>query len=312
MPAASPQPSGRGDRCGAPRPTQGAQAQNPGRWLREDSPARLRDGHHLYPGPGGSWRLYGPGDRLARLRLPAPHAAALADLLRGERPVAAVLTEADDAASLCRALDAFDRQGLLVLAEASAGGALDERRVLVEGDNPIAAQLVALLRSSGVGEVRIAEGPSPPADADLLVACAGWLPDTQWLLLDQWSATSGCAWHMCYTEGGKWYLGPVALPGRTAGYADTRARRLAAAAHPDELEALWRYLDSGQAPPAPLPEPPALAMITGLLAQDTLAVLRGSPPASQGCQLEIDPALLTLTRHPVLPVPRDLMATASP
>ncbi|HBL28779.1 MAG TPA: hypothetical protein DD490_18245, partial [Acidobacteria bacterium] len=64
----------------------------------------------------------------------------------------------------------------------------------------------------------------------------------------------------------RFHLGPLAIPGRTAGYADVRARRLAAARHPAELEAWWRHLDGGRDVPAvPWPEPAALAALAAAL-----------------------------------------------
>ncbi len=84
--------------------------------------------------------------------------------------------------------------------------------------------------------------------------------------------------------------------------------QLAAARHPAELEAWWRHLDGGRDVPAvPWPEPAALAALAAALAADVLAWLSGRPLPHEGVQLAFDPVRWDWTRHPVLPVPRNLM-----
>lgn len=142
------------------------------------------------------------------------------------------------------------------------------------------------------------------AAADVVVTCAGWLPDGLWSRIDRWCHTAAVPWHMSYLEGTCVYAGPFALPGSTAGYADTRGRRLAAAGSPDELLEHWAHLDeTGGRGDVPWPAPGAVAVTAGLIVADVLAVLDGNAPPSAGHQLAIDPHSMLVRRHPVLPLP---------
>lgn len=143
-----------------------------------------------------------------------------------------------------------------------------------------------------------------------MVCCAGWLPDAHFQARDAWCAEQGVAWHGLYAEGSRFHLGPFWLPDdpSTVRYADARARRLAADAHPDGLEAYWSYLDSGlYVPPFTPPNPAEAALLAGALAADILAWSAGSTPPSHGHQLAYDRSGGHWRRHPVLPVPRGLM-----
>jgi len=156
-------------------------------------------------------------------------------------------------------------------------------------------------------QVRVVRGPVERgsfAERDLVVSCAGWLPDIRWRQIDSWSAEHGVGWHRVHAEGCRFVLGPFSVPGRTASYADTRARRLAAAGLADELEGHWAHLDTAEDLPAvPWPAPGGVALIAGLLASDVLAWLSGQPVPTNGYQLEVDPATGSIQRHPVLPLP---------
>jgi hypothetical protein len=260
---------------------------------------RLRDGWHLFAGPGESWMLLSPEERFLRLKSEPALAARLARRLAGE--------EIEEDAGLRVLLDRFGEQGLLARPMPRQA----PRRVAVRGGGPVADEVARLLgESAGLRVERIGTGELPAvADlADLVIACAGWLPDADWLRLDAWAAARGIAWHGCHAEGLRFYLGPLAIPGRTAGYADVRARRLAAARLPAELEAYWAYLDGGHGvPPVPWPGAGAVAAMAGALVEDALAWLAGRPAPSEGYQVAFDPARWHWHRHPVLPVPRDLL-----
>ncbi|WP_157520208.1 YcaO-like family protein [Herbidospora daliensis] len=229
--------------------------------------SRLAPGHHLYPGPDGVWRHQAPDGRVSRVSAPDEPMRALA---RGELP--------DDE----ELLRAFEERGLLVAqAEAEPAGV-----VHLVGEGPVADQVERLLRPW------VVRGPLGGAP-DVVVACAGWLPDAEWLALDRWCSERGVPWHRCHAEGLRFFAGPCGVP-----YADVRARRLAASGLPGELLAHWAYLDAGPAPPVPWPSAGGVAVLAGLMAADVLAVLSGR--AAPACQYEFDPAGNELTRHPVL------------
>ncbi|MET7400300.1 hypothetical protein ABZS66_43120 [Dactylosporangium sp. NPDC005572] len=256
--------------------------------------ARIASGAHLYPGPDGVWRYHLPGDEFVRITAPAELLAAAQRLLHGAAGPAPI-----DA--LEQLLAAFDERGLLAPPPAGRPQAL--ATVWVDGDNPVAEQVARLLQA----DVRVLTGPADEGAviaADLVVSCAGWLPDARWRQLDTWCREHGTPWHMSYGEGRRWYAGPLAVPGSTAGYSDVRARRLAACGVPDELRAHWAYLDSTTvAPPVPWPSPGAAALLAGLIVNDILAWRDTGAAAAAGVQIGFDPATGELTRHPVLPLP---------
>jgi bacteriocin biosynthesis cyclodehydratase domain-containing protein len=199
-------------------------------------------------------------------------------------------------------LDALAQRG--VLAGPGTAGRRAVGTVWVDGDNPIGRRVAQLLH----GEVRVVVGPideGAVASADVVVACAGWLPDAAWRKLDQWCTSHGTPWHMSYAEGTRWYLGPMAVPGTTASYEDVRGRRLAACGVPEELLAYWGYLDSTiAAPPVPWPSAGAAAVVAGLIVNDILTWRDTATIAAQGFQLSVDPATAEVAQHPVLPLPR--------
>lgn len=266
----------------------------------------LRSGWHLFPSAEGTWMLVSPEERFIRLRIEPEKAERLALRLSGE----SALEGMDD--DLHPLLATFAQQGLLA-PEEELPADLSGRHVLVRGAGPIAAAVGHLLETAGVGRVeqRRAGNPDLLEGSDLphlIIACAGWLPDAEWRRLDAWCGERRIAWTGCFAEGLRFYLGPLAIPGRTAGYADVRARRLAAAPFPAELEAWWRFLDQGRAiPPVPWPDAAGVAALAAALASDALAWLTGAPLPHEGEQLSFDPARWEWRRHPVLAVPRNLM-----
>lgn len=180
---------------------------------------------------------------------------------------------------------------------------IEGRVVQVEGDNVIAERVSALLS----GFVFVVRGPidQHAVDcSDLLMSCAGWLPDERWREVDRWCTAARKPWHMSYAEGTAFFVGPISLPGRTATYADTRARRIAAAGNPEELLSFWAYLDRERGlSPVPWPPEGGANLVAGLLAGDVLACLAGRPVPSVGFQLYVDPLSASICRHPVLPLP---------
>lgn len=258
----------------------------------------LRHGCHLFPGPEGSWLIYGPGDEFLRVGADPSLVARVAAALN--RPEA--LAGDEEALAL---LERFEERGLL--AESGPDGDLSGRRVDVCGDGPVAGEVAARLAQAGVGEVAAGPLDFPRESTDLIVACAGWLPDRRFRALDEGCAARRIPWHSCHAEGDRFYLGPIVLPGETASYEDVRARRLSASACPRELEALWRWLEEEE-PAAPGPGSAETAALAGALVADVLAVLRGFAPPSAGFQTAFTPSTFTWRRHPVLPVPRVLTA----
>jgi hypothetical protein len=264
---------------------------------------RIAPGHHLYPARDGSWRCYGPGDRFIRLRAAAHLMGDLRRVLHRASGVDEVVDDVDTTAQLDSLIAAFAAQGLIDTGAGSRRRAAVSGAVHVEGDNPIGRLVVDVLGT----DAAVVHGPineAAVARSDFVIACAGWLPDARWMCIDRWCSEHAVPWSMCYAEGLAFFVGPCSVPGVTASYTDTRARRLAAAGFPDELLAYWAYLDAGrELPPVPWPSRGGAAVIAGLLAADLFAFLSGAAPFAAGYQLEVDPSDLSIRRHPVLPLP---------
>ncbi|WP_431930125.1 YcaO-like family protein [Nonomuraea jabiensis] len=247
-------------------------------------PLRLAPGHQLYPGADGIWRCHEPDGRVTRILTPGTLMRRLPEALAGSIPID------DDLADL---LHALEERGILVRQDDAPP--LADRVVHLIGDNPVAEMTAGLLQP----HVEVRRGPLDSVEGvDMVVACAGWLPDADWQRIDRLCA--GIPWHRCHAEGLSFRIGPCTIPGRTATYADTRARRLAAARLPDELLTLWERLDSGDHL-SPAPWDASSGVVAGLLVDDVLAVLSGRPVPNLGHQVIVG---ASPARRPVLPLPR--------
>lgn len=269
---------------------------------------RIAPGHHLYPGPDGTWRHSSPDGRLTRIRGPHPLMAAVRESAykSGHTEVT------DDVRAL---LDALRERGVLIAEDRHPAGRPDDSpefslgRVHVEGDSPVAAAVADLLGpETHVTTGRVDEDAVRAADA--VVSCAGWLPDAHWRRVDAWCAQHATPWHRCHAEGLRWVTGPLFVPGVTVGYADTRGRILAADDLPDELAVQWAYLDQGHTsgaegalPPVPWPSAAGAAVLAGLLVEDLRRALASGTPTARDTQLVVDLATASITRHRVLPLP---------
>ena len=271
---------------------------------------RLAPSHHLVPGPEG-WLLYPPDGSTLRLKVDGQVMERVSAILSG--------SESADAApeAVLGVIERFLDRGFATTTQVAPNTALN-LAVTIIGEGPIAETVQSLLGQTSLpapSHLATDQVPDPSETTDIVVACAGWLPDASWQRLDSWCQENDVAWHGCYAEGKRFYLGPYWSPSdsSTACYRDTRDRRLAAEFHPDGLEGYWRYLDHGKGvPPVPWPDAGSVAVIAGTLVSDVLAVARGERPPSHGHQLAFDPASGTWRRHPVLPVPRGLMTECLP
>ena len=277
---------------------------------------RLSPGFHLLP-VDEQWLLYRPDGRFARVRIRPELSEMLAALLSvdtafSEIPSISPAVEEE----VTELLDRFVAEGVAEVVEQPKTETQVCRRVVIDGEGEVARLLMELLLTAG-HEPRILEGGSRTADpeSDILVGCAGWLPDTRFRAQDRWCVENGVAWHGFYAEGNRFHIGPFWLPEdpRTVRYEDARARRLAAEIHPDGLEAYWRHIEAGRRvnPPVP-PSSAEAALIAGALATDILAWSAGETPPSHGHQLAYDRSTGCWRRHPILPVPRGLMTESMP
>ena len=254
-----------------------------------EAPVRLKPAHDIYPAADGTWRIASPGDRFDRIELPFEVAAGVARSLVGEGE-----DERELGGERQAFLAAFVAAGYAEaqVRPASCGGA-----VSLIGDAPYLSLVADLLRGAGVAAAEA------PAAGGVRVFGQLNLDDGE---MDRWdaeAAEAGVARHRAFFEGGRWFVGPLTLPGQTATYADYRSRRLAACDVPGELVEYWRRLPGLR---RRMPSPGVLALIAGFLVSDILAVLDGRRPPTAGFQVELDPDTLLTTWHPVLPLPGGL------
>ncbi|MFD3969724.1 hypothetical protein [Streptomyces cyaneofuscatus] len=205
----------------------------------------------------------------------------------------------------------------LVAAFEEAGHAVTEPR-----RPPLAGRTVHLLGdpvlTGPLARFAAAEGAEVhPATADDLAGLAGrqdtavvWcldspVPEGLWDGADRLPARH-IAWLRCHREGAHTWTEPLASAPGDVTAAHVRLRRLAATAAHRELAAYWaghRTPDTG-----PHPTEPAASLIAALLTADLIAWACGEPrrgarlPARRRLR-RIDLRDLTVTEHPVLPVP---------
>jgi hypothetical protein len=264
---------------------------------------KLAAGNHLYPYPDGTWRAAGPGDVFLRVAGPPEVVANLRDRLLADHGGVPATGPGDATDAVAPLAEALRDHGVLVDGPIPAAATRRSPRLHVDGDGPV-ARLVAEL-AGGWAEVR--QGPLDEAavrDADVVMACAGWLPDAAWRRAQAWCERHGTAWTRCHAEGLSLLAGPLTVPGRSAGYADVRGRRLAAADTPDELLALWAWLDrpGTDHPPVAWPARGVIAVAAGLLLGEVERWWAADGLPDVDVQWEISPDGV-VTRHPVLPLP---------
>lgn len=265
-------------------------------WSATARPLRLAAGTGVIPTDTG-FLVVTPDEDFLAVSMEPDRRDLVAALLAGEVTAAEAAGRDPDAGAL---LDVLASNGVLagngVLASGTPPAA---GPVVVDGDGILADQVTALLGP----EIR---STAEITDAAVVVACADWLPDARWRELDAACDHTGVAWHRGYTEGGRWYAGPLTEPGRGPSYADLRLRRMAASPWPDQLAAYWAWLDGGGRP-AGQPHSAGAAIVAGLIVADVRAYLAGVAAPGRGVQYGVDLAAGVVHRHPVLPVPAGLM-----
>ncbi|MFB7028049.1 MULTISPECIES: hypothetical protein [unclassified Streptomyces] len=234
---------------------------------------------------------------------------------------------------LRRVVRGFEEAGYLADAARPPRWPAARRDVRLLGDpaltGPLAAHLTALgaaprttplaprttSAAPAVSAAPTASTASPPGTEELLegnpaavVWCLdGPVPDGLWDAADR-LPEHGTAWLRCHREGRQAYVEPLAAAPGDVTAAHVRARRLAATPAHRELAAYWSGpRTSGE--PVPLTVP-AAALLAALLADDLARWATGAPdgagasgvPARRRLR-QVDLRTLTVTEHPVLPVP---------
>jgi len=249
----------------------------------------LRPGFHLYATTDGSWRLAEPGGRFHRILGAADRLAEIAHALDTGSNVGSL---GSDAAALEQHLR--ERGALREPHTTAPDTRLAPKRVLVLGTGTVVDALHALL-AAPPSSIRVV---GEEAEADAIVSIEPWYRDARWADL----ARRDRPLHRCHSDGGSLFVGPFTADEASASYADYRGRRRAADPLVDELDALWRHLDS--LPDGPADAPPAMAALAAaILAADLFAWASGDPAPHATTEIEIRPDC-SVHRHPVLPLPK--------
>lgn len=215
-----------------------------------------------------------------------------------------------------RVVRAFEEAGYLAQERPAPQWPAARRDIRILGDpvltEPLAAQLAALGARPRTTRAVPASGGAPVAVEDLLegAPCAvvwcldGPVPDGLWDAADT-LPDHGVAWLRCHREGRQAYVEPVAAAPGDVTSAHVRSRRLAATPAHRELAAYWSGPRTSGAPDRLAP--PAATLLAALLADDLARWATGTPdtaglPARRRLR-HVDLRTLTVTEHPVLPVP---------
>ncbi|WP_432117632.1 hypothetical protein [Streptomyces sp. bgisy032] len=291
------------------------------------SRSRLVPGAEVVAVPGRGLAVRTPEGEFFSVRTGEADEDALLSLLTGT-----ATGPMDD--ELARVLRAFEETGYLAQEPPDPEWPTARRDIRLLGDPvltaPLAEQLTALgarprttpavtasgttpaLTASGSTSAATASGSTPMTVDDLLdgdpaavVWCLdGPVPDGLWDAADS-LPQHGVAWLRCHREGWQVYVEPVAAAPGDVTSAHVRSRRLAATPAHRELAAYWSGPRTSGTPVRLAA--PAATLLTALLADDLARWATGAPgrtglPARRRLRC-VDLRTLTVTEHPVLPVP---------
>jgi hypothetical protein len=217
---------------------------------------------------------------------------------------------------LNRVVEAFEQAGYLTDEPRPPRWPAARRDIRLLGDpiltRPLAANLAAMGAEPRTAPAVAAADLSPLQIADLLAggpAAVVWcldgpVPAGLWNAADR-LPEHGVAWLRCHREGWQAYVEPLAAGPGDVTSAHVRARRLAATPAHRELAAYWNGPRTSGAP-VRLGVPGA-ALLAALLADDlgrwaTGAADTAGFPARRRLR-RVDLRTLSVTEHPVLPVP---------
>ncbi|MFJ8148741.1 hypothetical protein ACIQ6R_27370 [Streptomyces sp. NPDC096048] len=273
------------------------------------SHSRLVPGVEVLAVPGRGLAVRTPEGEFLSVRAGDVDENALLSLLAG-----GTADSADE--GLDRLVRAFGEAGYLADGPSAPEWPAARRDIRILGDpvltEPLAAQLTALGARPRTTLAVTASGRSPVGVGELLQGnpCAvvwcldGPVPDGLWDAADR-LPEHGVAWLRSHREGWQAYVEPVAAAPGDVTSAHVRSRRLAATPAHRELAAYWSGPRTSGAPVRLAV--PAATLLTALLADDLGRWATGAPdpaglPARRRLR-QVDLRTLTVTEHPVLPVP---------
>ncbi|MEU1574095.1 hypothetical protein ABZ519_23630 [Streptomyces collinus] len=271
------------------------------------SHSRLAPGAEVVAVPGRGLAVRTPEGDFLTVRTGDADEGLLLSRLTGDGATPRTDTELD------RVIRGFEQAGFLADGLPPAEWPADRRHIRLIGDPALTGPLAAHLTALGADPRTAPAGTTPPADVDDLLATApaavvwcldGPVPDGLWDAADRLPG-HGVAWLRCHREGWQAYVEPVAAAPGDVTSAHIRSRRLAATPAYRELAAYWTG-------PRTLGAPvrlavPAATLLAALLADDLTRWATAAPdtaglPARRRLR-RVDLRTLTVTEHPVLPVP---------
>ncbi|MFD8008730.1 hypothetical protein [Streptomyces sp. NPDC058955] len=271
--------------------------------------SRLVPGVDVVAVPSRGLAVRTPAGEFLSVRTPDADESALLARLTG-----AGATPDDE--ELRRVVRAFEDAGYLADEPPSPRWPAARRDIRLLGAPALTGPLAAHLTALGAAP-RTAPAPDTPEtrppDLDALLdgnpAAVVWcldgpVPDGLWDTADRLPG-HGVAWLRCHREGWQAYVEPLAATTADVTAAHVRSRRLAATPAHRELAAYWTGPRTSGAPVRLTL--PAAALLAALLADDLGRWATDTPdtaglPARRRLR-EVDLRTLTVTEHPVLPVP---------
>ncbi|MFD4030044.1 hypothetical protein ACFWVP_05795 [Streptomyces sp. NPDC058637] len=271
---------------------------------------QLAPGVEVVAVPGRNLAVRTADGEFLSVRTRDVHQDALLSLLSGNNAV-------PEGAELGRVVRAFAEAGYLVEEPERPKWPVARRHVRLLGAAALTGPLAAHLASLGAeprttATAATAADLSPMDIEDLLdgdpaavVWCLdGPVPDGLWDAADR-LPEHGVAWSRCHHEGWQAYVEPLAIGPGDVTAAHVRARRLAATPAHRELSAYWSGPRASGVPVRLTV--PAAALLAALLADDLDRWATGTPetagfPARRRLR-QVDLRTLTVTEHPVMPVP---------
>ncbi|AMW08292.1 hypothetical protein A4E84_01315 [Streptomyces qaidamensis] len=271
------------------------------------SNSRLVPGAEVVAVPGRGLAVRTPEGDFLTVRTGDADERLLLSRLTGDETTTRADTELD------RVIRGFEQAGFLADGTPHAEWPADRRHIRLIGDPVLTGPLAEHLTALGADPRTAPAGTTSPAGVDDLLATApaavvwcldGPVPDGLWDAADR-LPEHGVAWLRCHREGWQAYVEPVAADPGDVTSAHIRSRRLAATPAYRELAAYWTG-------PRTLGAPvrlavPAATLLAALLADDLTRWATGAPgtaglPARRRLR-RVDLRTLTVTEHPVLPVP---------
>ncbi|MFD5476449.1 hypothetical protein [Streptomyces hawaiiensis] len=274
------------------------------------SRSRLVPGAEVVAVPGRGLAVRTPEGEFLSIRAGDADERLLLSRLTGGGTTAQADTE------LGRVIRGFEQAGFLADGTRPAEWPADRRHIRLIGDPVLTEPLAAHLTASGADprtDLAMPTSRTSPVDVDDLLATApaavvwcldGPVPDGLWDAADR-LPEHGVAWLRCHREGWQAYVEPVAAEPGDVTSAHIRSRRLAATPAYRELAAYWSGPRTCGAPVRLTV--PAATLLAALLADDLSRWATGAPdtaglPARRRLR-RVDLRTLTVTEHPVLPVP---------